>query len=283
MRGKRVRPGVAQSLPQSRVESYGGRLTTGASRRAGTCQRKGPTGPMTSRTRDRGTGRRKKQTLPIPPESPASPSASSAMWPGANVLRGLAGDAVPELPGHLLSHPGGIARERRSRFRIRFREPGDLVTVKANDLAGAVNGFEQRLKDQRLQQEDRQRIEAELKAFRAKVCNGVTIKPVTYRNPQSPEDEAGAEVFLEGTSEPLGGSPTSICLSLPANSRECWSRAARTRSRSSARCLNKAPRVDTNHHQNMRSRIQCFRGAGSREEVSRTSSVRSLHRVRSNS
>jgi hypothetical protein len=68
----------------------------------------------------------------------------------------------------------------------------------------AVNGFEQRLKDQRLQQEDRQRIEAELKAFRAQVCNGVTIKPVTYRNPESQEDEAGAEVFLEGASEPLG-------------------------------------------------------------------------------
>jgi hypothetical protein len=31
----------------------------------------------------------------------------------------------------------------------------------------------------------------------------VTIKPVTYRNPQSREDEPGAEVFLEGTSEPL--------------------------------------------------------------------------------
>ena len=68
----------------------------------------------------------------------------------------------------------------------------------------AVNGLEQRLKDQRLQREDRQRIEAELKAFRAQVCNGVTIKPVTYRNPQSQEDEPGAEVFLEGTSEPLG-------------------------------------------------------------------------------
>jgi hypothetical protein len=68
----------------------------------------------------------------------------------------------------------------------------------------AVNGFEQRLKDQKLQQEDRQRIEAELKAFRAQVCNGVTIKPVTYRNPETEEDEAGAEVFLEGTSEPLG-------------------------------------------------------------------------------
>jgi hypothetical protein len=67
----------------------------------------------------------------------------------------------------------------------------------------AVNGFEQRLKGQGLQQEDRQRIEAELKAFRAQVCNGVTIKPVTYRNPETQEDEAGAEVFLEGTSEPL--------------------------------------------------------------------------------
>ena len=68
----------------------------------------------------------------------------------------------------------------------------------------AVNGFEQRLRDERLKQEDRQRIEAELKAFRAQVCNGVTIKPVTYRNPETEEDEAGAEVFLEGTSEPLG-------------------------------------------------------------------------------
>ena len=68
----------------------------------------------------------------------------------------------------------------------------------------AVNGFEQRLRDDRLKQEDRQRIEEELKAFRAQVCNGVTIKPVTYRNPETEEDEAGAEVFLEGTSEPLG-------------------------------------------------------------------------------
>jgi hypothetical protein len=32
----------------------------------------------------------------------------------------------------------------------------------------------------------------------------VTIKPVTYRNPESQEDEPGAEVFLEGASEPLG-------------------------------------------------------------------------------
>jgi hypothetical protein len=68
----------------------------------------------------------------------------------------------------------------------------------------AVSGFEQRLRDERLKQEDRLRIEAELKAFRAQVCNGVTIKPVTYRNPQSQEYEPGAEVFLEGTSEPLG-------------------------------------------------------------------------------
>ena len=67
----------------------------------------------------------------------------------------------------------------------------------------AVNDFEQRLKDQKLRQQDRQRIEAELKAFRAQVGNGVTIKPVTYRNPQSQADEPGAEVFLEGTSEPL--------------------------------------------------------------------------------
>ena len=68
----------------------------------------------------------------------------------------------------------------------------------------AVNGFEQRLKGQGLQQEDRQRIEAELKAFRAQVGNSVTIKPVTYRNPETEEDEAGAEVFLEGASEPVG-------------------------------------------------------------------------------
>jgi hypothetical protein len=68
----------------------------------------------------------------------------------------------------------------------------------------AMNDFERRLKDQQLQQQDRQRIEAELKAFRSQVCNGVTIKPVTYRNPQSQQDEASAEVFLEGTTEPLG-------------------------------------------------------------------------------
>ncbi len=68
----------------------------------------------------------------------------------------------------------------------------------------AVSGLEQRLRDERLKREDRQRIEAELKAFRAQVCNGVTIKPVTYRNPRSREDEPGAEVFLEGTSEPFG-------------------------------------------------------------------------------
>jgi hypothetical protein len=83
----------------------------------------------------------------------------------------------------------------------------DTIEVQPQEPAVAlvaVNGFEQRLKDQRLHQEGRQRIEAELKAFRAQVCNGVTIKPVTYRNPQSQEDEAAAEVFLEGTSEPLG-------------------------------------------------------------------------------
>jgi hypothetical protein len=68
----------------------------------------------------------------------------------------------------------------------------------------ATNNFEQRLEDEKLRQQDRQRIEAELKAFRAQVGNGVIIKPVTYRNPRSQENEAGAEVFLEGTSEPLG-------------------------------------------------------------------------------
>jgi hypothetical protein len=67
-----------------------------------------------------------------------------------------------------------------------------------------VNGFEQRLKDKNLERADRQRIEDELKAFRAQVCNKVTIKPVTYRNPESQEDEAGAEVYLDGSSDPLG-------------------------------------------------------------------------------
>jgi hypothetical protein len=59
------------------------------------------------------------------------------------------------------------------------------------------------LKDEKLRKQDRQIIEAELKAFKAQVGNGVTIKPVTYRNPQSQEVEAGAEVFLDGTTEPL--------------------------------------------------------------------------------
>jgi hypothetical protein len=68
----------------------------------------------------------------------------------------------------------------------------------------AMNNFEQRLKDEQLRQQDRQTIEAELKVFRAQVGNGVTIKPVTYRNPRSQENEAGAEVFLEGTTEPFG-------------------------------------------------------------------------------
>ena len=82
----------------------------------------------------------------------------------------------------------------------------------------AVNGFEQRLKDEKLQQQDRQMIEAELKAFRAQVGNGVTVKPVTYRNPQSQEDEAGAEVFLEGTTEPLGWISHDHIPLLPVNS-----------------------------------------------------------------
>ena len=60
----------------------------------------------------------------------------------------------------------------------------------------AVNGLEQRLKDEKLRKQDRQRIEAELQAFRAQVGNGVTIKPVTYRNPQSQQEEASADVFL---------------------------------------------------------------------------------------
>jgi len=67
----------------------------------------------------------------------------------------------------------------------------------------AVNGFEQRLKDMTLKQQDRQRIEAELKLFMDQIGQRVTVKPVTYRNPQTHQVEPGAEVFLEGNSEPL--------------------------------------------------------------------------------
>jgi hypothetical protein len=68
----------------------------------------------------------------------------------------------------------------------------------------AVSGFEQRLKNPSLQEEDRKVVEAELKTFKSQAGNHVTIKPVTYRNPETEEDEAGAEVFLEEASEPLG-------------------------------------------------------------------------------
>jgi hypothetical protein len=67
----------------------------------------------------------------------------------------------------------------------------------------AVNGFEQKLKDMTLKQQDRQRIEAELKLFQAQVGQRVTVKPVTYRNPKTRQDEPAAEVFLEGNREPL--------------------------------------------------------------------------------
>jgi len=67
----------------------------------------------------------------------------------------------------------------------------------------AVNGFEQRLEDMTLKQQDRQRIEAELKLFQAQVGQRVTVKPVAYHNPKTRQDEPAAEVFLEGTSNPL--------------------------------------------------------------------------------
>jgi hypothetical protein len=67
----------------------------------------------------------------------------------------------------------------------------------------AVNGFEQRLRDERLKQEDRQRIEAELKLFQSQVGQRVTVKPVIYHNPKTRQDEPAAQVFLQGKSEPL--------------------------------------------------------------------------------
>jgi hypothetical protein len=67
----------------------------------------------------------------------------------------------------------------------------------------AVNGFEQRLKDITLKQQDRQRIEAELKLFQSQVGQRVTVKPVTYHNPKTRQDEPAAQVFLEGKLEPL--------------------------------------------------------------------------------
>ena len=68
----------------------------------------------------------------------------------------------------------------------------------------AVNGFEQKLKDMTLKQQDRQRIEAELKLFQDQVGQRVTVKPAIYRNPRTRQDEPAAEVFLQGKSEPLG-------------------------------------------------------------------------------
>jgi hypothetical protein len=67
----------------------------------------------------------------------------------------------------------------------------------------AVNGFEQRLKDITLKQQDRQRIEAELRLFQDHVGQRVTVKPVMYHNPKTRQDEPAAQVFLEGKLEPL--------------------------------------------------------------------------------
>jgi hypothetical protein len=67
----------------------------------------------------------------------------------------------------------------------------------------AVNGFEQRLKDITLKQQDRQRIEAELRLFQDHVGQRVTVKPVMYHNPKTRQDERAAQVFLEGKLEPL--------------------------------------------------------------------------------
>jgi hypothetical protein len=67
----------------------------------------------------------------------------------------------------------------------------------------AVSGFEQKLKDATLKQQDRQRIEAELKLFQDQVGQRVTVKPAIYHNPKTRQDEPAAEVFVEGSREPL--------------------------------------------------------------------------------
>jgi hypothetical protein len=54
-----------------------------------------------------------------------------------------------------------------------------------------------------LKQQDRQRIEAELKLFQSQIGQRVTVKPVTYHNPKTRQDEPAAEVLLEGNAEPL--------------------------------------------------------------------------------
>jgi len=82
-------------------------------------------------------------------------------------------------------------------------DDGEPAPQPATVALPAVNGFEQRLKDITLKQQDRQRIEAELKLFQSQVGQRVTVKPVTYHNPKTRKDEPAAEVFLEGNSEPL--------------------------------------------------------------------------------
>jgi hypothetical protein len=82
-------------------------------------------------------------------------------------------------------------------------DTGETTPQPATVALPAVSGFEQRLKDATLKQHDRQRIEAELKLFQDQVGQRVTVKPVTYHNPKTRQDEPAAQVFLEGKSEPL--------------------------------------------------------------------------------
>jgi len=82
-------------------------------------------------------------------------------------------------------------------------DDGEPAPQAATVALPAVNGFEQRLKDITLKQQDRQRIEAELRLFQSQIGQRVTVKPVTYHNPKTRQDEPAAQVFLEGKSEPL--------------------------------------------------------------------------------
>jgi hypothetical protein len=114
-------------------------------------------------------------------------------------------------------HPGttpnpaswlGIADVPDGQYRL---EHGLLATDDDSEVSPqpatvalpAVNGFEQKLKDVTLKQQDRQRIEAELKLFQDRVGQRVTVKPVIYHNPKTRQDEPAAEVFLEGSRDPL--------------------------------------------------------------------------------
>jgi hypothetical protein len=83
------------------------------------------------------------------------------------------------------------------------KDDGATLPQPATVALPAVNGFEQRLKDVTLKQQDRQRIEDELRLFQAQVGQRVTVKPVTYHNSKTRQDEPAAGVFLEGNSEPL--------------------------------------------------------------------------------